>query len=156
MRSTERFTGLATIYGQARPTYPPELVRWCLEQAPAPGLIVDLGCGTGISTRLFATTGHPVIGIDPNADMLATARRPWGRRTIAWAPASIPAYPMRAPIRRRRAGLPLVRPGPHLRRSGAHRHRALRLRGLLERAPGGHALHLAMRPCCARGQRSTR
>ena len=72
MRSTERFTGLATIYGQARPTYPQELVRWCLEQAPAPGLIVDLGCGTGISTRLFASTGHPVIGIDPNADMLAT------------------------------------------------------------------------------------
>ncbi len=37
---------------------------------------MDLGCGTGISTRLFATTGHPVIGIDPNADMLATARLP--------------------------------------------------------------------------------
>ncbi|MBK9075311.1 MAG: class I SAM-dependent methyltransferase [Flavobacteriales bacterium] len=74
MRSTERFTGLANIYGQARPTYPQELVRWCLEQAPAPGVIVDLGCGTGISTRLFASTGHPVIGIDPNADMLATAR----------------------------------------------------------------------------------
>ena len=37
MRSTERFTGLATIYGQARPTYPQELVRWCLEQAPSPG-----------------------------------------------------------------------------------------------------------------------
>ena len=74
MRSTERFTGLATIYGQARPTYPEELVRWCLEQAAAPTLIVDLGCGTGISTRLFASTGHPVIGIDPNADMLATAR----------------------------------------------------------------------------------
>ncbi len=62
MRSTERFTGLANIYGQARPTYPLELVRWCLEQAPAQGLIVDLGCGTGISTRLIATTGHPVIG----------------------------------------------------------------------------------------------
>jgi SAM-dependent methyltransferase len=74
MHPTERFTGLATIYGQARPTYPPELVRWCMEQAPKPGLIVDLGCGTGISTRLFASTGHPVIGIDPNADMLATAR----------------------------------------------------------------------------------
>lgn len=74
MRSTERFTGLANVYGQARPTYPLELVRWCLEQVPAPSLIVDLGCGTGISTRLFATTGHPVIGIDPNADMLAAAR----------------------------------------------------------------------------------
>jgi len=74
MRSTERFTGLANIYGKARPTYPVELVRWCLEQAPSPQLIVDLGCGTGISTRLFASTGHPVIGIDPNADMLATTR----------------------------------------------------------------------------------
>ena len=74
MRSTERFTGLANVYGQARPTYPLELLRWCLEQVPCPQLIVDLGCGTGISTRLFATTGHPVIGIDPNADMLATAR----------------------------------------------------------------------------------
>ncbi len=42
----------------------------------ASNLIVDLGCGTGISTRLFAPTGHPVIGIDPNADMLATARLP--------------------------------------------------------------------------------
>ena len=60
MRSTERFTGLANSYGQARPSYPPELVRWCLEQAPSPQLIVDLGCGTGISTRLFASTGHPV------------------------------------------------------------------------------------------------
>ncbi len=73
MRSTERFTGLANIYGQARPNYPPELLRWCLEQAST-RLIVDLGCGTGISTRLFDTTGQPVIGIDPNADMLTTAR----------------------------------------------------------------------------------
>jgi len=55
-------------------SYPQELVHWCLEQAPAPQLIADLGCGTGISTRLFATAGHPVVGIDPNAEMLATAR----------------------------------------------------------------------------------
>ena len=36
MRSTERFTGLANSYGQARPTYREELVCWCLEQLPAP------------------------------------------------------------------------------------------------------------------------
>lgn len=89
MRPTERFTGLATIYGQARPTYPPELVRWCLEQAPTPGVIVDLGCGTGISTRLFATTGHPVIGIDPNGDMLATARAEGAQDyRVVWHPRS--------------------------------------------------------------------
>ncbi len=89
MRSTERFTGLATIYGQARPTYPPELVRWCLEQAPAPSFIVDLGCGSGISTRLFASTGHPVIGIDPNADMLATVRAEGAQDyRVVWHPRS--------------------------------------------------------------------
>ena len=63
-------------------SYPLELVRWCLEQAPAPGLIVDLGCGTGISTRLFAPTGHPVVGFDfPQAD-----RDRWPAvRVLAWA-----------------------------------------------------------------------
>ena len=71
---TDRFTGLAGLYGQARPSYPPELVRWCSDRVPPHGVIVDLGCGTGISTRLFAATGHQVIGIDPNADMLAAAR----------------------------------------------------------------------------------
>lgn len=76
MRSTERFTSLANIYGQARPTYQQELVRWCLEQVPAPGLIVDLGCGTGISTRLFASTGHPVIGFAPTRTYWPRHSRP--------------------------------------------------------------------------------
>ena len=51
MRSTERFTGLANVYGQARPTYPPELVRWCLEQAPAPGSRLHL-------QRILPTVEH--------------------------------------------------------------------------------------------------
>ncbi|MBK9417486.1 MAG: class I SAM-dependent methyltransferase [Flavobacteriales bacterium] len=34
---------------------------------------MDLGCATGISTRLFAATARG-DGIDPNAGMLATAR----------------------------------------------------------------------------------
>src|SRR5690606_4672034 len=32
-------------------------------------LLVDVGCGTGISTRLFAARGVRVLGIEPNADM---------------------------------------------------------------------------------------
>lgn len=44
---------------------------------------MDVGCGTGISTRAFAATGHPVIGIDPNADMLATARAAGGADYLA-------------------------------------------------------------------------
>lgn len=73
-RPTERFTGLSDLYAKARPSYPPEIIQWCLEQlAEPPKLIVDVGCGTGISTRAFAATGHKVIGIEPNAEMRAAA-----------------------------------------------------------------------------------
>lgn len=71
---TERFTGLSDPYAKGRPGYPTEIIQWCLALTPAPPeLIVDVGCGTGISTRVFAESGHRVIGIDPNADMLASA-----------------------------------------------------------------------------------
>jgi SAM-dependent methyltransferase len=36
-------------------------------------LLVDVGCGTGISARAFATQGLHVIGIEPNAAMRAAA-----------------------------------------------------------------------------------
>lgn len=108
MRSTERFTGLANVYGQARPTYPQELVRWCLEQTPNSDLIVDLGCGTGISTRLFASTGHPVVGIDPNAEMLATARAEGAQDYRGGMPDR-----MALPARRKRGSHPVTAPRLH-------------------------------------------
>lgn len=37
--------------------------------------VVDVGCGTGISTRLVAEAGCEVVGVDPNRDMLDEARR---------------------------------------------------------------------------------
>ena len=73
-RPTERFTGLSDLYAKARPSYPPAIIRWCLDLLPTPPkLIVDVGCGTGISTRAFAETGHATIGIEPNAEMRAAA-----------------------------------------------------------------------------------
>ena len=36
-------------------------------------MLVDVGCGTGISSRLFAARGIRVIGIEPNAEMRAAA-----------------------------------------------------------------------------------
>ena len=38
--------------------------------------LVDVGCGTGISSRLFAARGVPVIGVDPNDEMRAGPKRP--------------------------------------------------------------------------------
>jgi SAM-dependent methyltransferase len=41
---------------------------------PKPNLVVDLGCGTGLSTRCWADRAASVIGIDASADMLRYAR----------------------------------------------------------------------------------
>ena len=76
----ERFTAAAADYVRYRPGYPPEAIDWILATASvATGArIVDLGCGTGIATRLFAERGHDLIGVDPNEEMLGYARREGG------------------------------------------------------------------------------
>jgi SAM-dependent methyltransferase len=72
---TARFKGLANLYAQSRPTYPREAVDFVLATChlgPS-SVFVDVGCGTGISSRLFADRGLRVIGIEPNAEMRARA-----------------------------------------------------------------------------------
>jgi SAM-dependent methyltransferase len=39
------------------------------------GLIVDLGCGSGILARHLLKNGYDVLGVDPSAEMLRIARR---------------------------------------------------------------------------------
>jgi SAM-dependent methyltransferase len=73
----ERFTKSVEAYARYRPDYPAALVDWVLSQAQLQSgdQVVDVGCGTGITSRLFAHRGLRVIGVDPNAAMLAAARR---------------------------------------------------------------------------------
>lgn len=74
----ERFSATASLYSRWRPDYPGALRDYLLALVPASAetpLIADIGCGTGISTRLLAGPGRRVIGIDPNPDMLSEARR---------------------------------------------------------------------------------
>lgn len=83
-----RFGPVAGRYQRARPSYPSALVDWVLAQAGlpahverAPGRvprIADVGCGTGIATRLFAARGFDVVGVDPSAGMLDEARAAGG------------------------------------------------------------------------------
>ena len=51
-----RFSGLADAYARHRPSYPDEAVRAVIARANLgrASLLVDVGCGTGISARLFA------------------------------------------------------------------------------------------------------
>lgn len=67
----DRFTGLANVYARYRPDYPATAIDFLLEHCGlAPGAVaIDVGCGTGISSRQLAGRGLRVIGIEPNADM---------------------------------------------------------------------------------------
>ena len=80
---TERFTGLAGLYSQYRPAYPAAALDFIINRCGLndQSVLVDVGCGTGISSRLFAARGIRVIGIEPNADMrrqAETAQLPLG------------------------------------------------------------------------------
>jgi SAM-dependent methyltransferase len=72
----DRFSAAADLYHRYRPSYPEALLAW-IEQTVGlrpRGRVADVGCGTGISTRLMAARGFDVIGVDPNEPMLAHAR----------------------------------------------------------------------------------
>jgi len=64
-------------YDRLRPKPSAELISLLGQLAPAqpPGLVVDLGSGTGISTFPWSAHAERVIGIEQNPEMLAAARR---------------------------------------------------------------------------------
>jgi SAM-dependent methyltransferase len=84
-----RFTGLADLYARHRPDYPPAVIDLIVGVcALGPDtLLVDVGCGTGISTRLFAARGVPVLGIEPDDGMRSRAEG-----VVAQAGRPAPAY----------------------------------------------------------------
>lgn len=73
--TSEIWTGEAALYDQMRPSPPPVLldIFTQLVHKARPDLVVDLGSGTGLSTRLWGERAHRVIGIEPNVDMRAVA-----------------------------------------------------------------------------------
>jgi SAM-dependent methyltransferase len=76
MDPRERFGATVEDYRRFRPAYPEALIDWLVEDAALAqdSSVIDIGCGTGISSRQLAERGLRVIGVDPNAAMLAEAR----------------------------------------------------------------------------------
>ncbi|MCE9637925.1 MAG: class I SAM-dependent methyltransferase [Planctomycetes bacterium] len=63
--------GIADTYDRFRPTPPRAVVELLTQLAGGsrPSLVVDLGSGTGLSTRLWAGAADRVIGIEPGDEM---------------------------------------------------------------------------------------
>lgn len=73
--NTERFTGFAALYDEFRPS-PPALLADLLTQitrVSKPALVVDLGSGTGLSTRYWLGRAGKTVGIEPTDAMLECA-----------------------------------------------------------------------------------
>ena len=69
--NADRFLGLGQVYDAHRPAMPVAVAELLCRYARVerPALVVDLGCGTGLSTRIWIGRAERVVGIEPNPDM---------------------------------------------------------------------------------------
>ena len=76
---------VATYYARFRRGYPPAAVDVIARAfgLTADDVVVDLGCGTGQLTLPLAARAGTVVGVDPEPDMLAFARR-HAARDVRW------------------------------------------------------------------------
>jgi len=76
-RSGYERAGYADEYDRFRPAPPADLIAVvaALAGTDRPRLVVDIGCGTGLSTRAWAERSDEIIGVEANASMIARARR---------------------------------------------------------------------------------
>jgi SAM-dependent methyltransferase len=70
----EIWSGTSNNYHESRP-FPPKIIleiilSWLNRQ---PDVVVDVVCGTGLSTVIWGDIANKVIGVEPNNDMRATA-----------------------------------------------------------------------------------
>ena len=69
--NVDRFTGFADLYDRYRPS-PPDALAGLMTQFTGlarPSLVIDLGSGTGLSTRYWADKADRAIGVEPAPDM---------------------------------------------------------------------------------------
>ncbi len=71
------FEEVAELYDEVRPSYPEELVEDILSLSgiSADGRILEIGCGPGNATVLFAKRGYKIVGIELGERLAALAVR---------------------------------------------------------------------------------
>ena len=73
-KNADRFKGFAELYDNTRPTCPPYVVEVLTRYlGHCPQTVVDMGCGTGLSTLVWKDAADKIIGIEPSEDMITQA-----------------------------------------------------------------------------------
>ena len=70
----DHFSGHATLYAQARPTYPSALFDWLASLCPQHELCWDAGCGNGQASIALAAHFANVFATDPSDTQIAAAQ----------------------------------------------------------------------------------
>lgn len=70
------FDEVAELYDAVRPTYPPQMVEAVTSVLQGTlGRILEIGCGTGQATLLFAPQGHRITALEPGSNLAALAAK---------------------------------------------------------------------------------
>lgn len=78
----DRFSGFGGLYDRVRPVPPEELGEILARYVRGrPRLVVDIGSGTGLSSRWASSWADEVIGIEPSDDMRSVAEQVAAPRT---------------------------------------------------------------------------
>lgn len=77
----KRFTGKAEDYAKYRPGYPEQIISLLETKTGFDSSkdIADVGCGTGILSKLFLNNGNLVFGVEPNEDMRKKSEKLLGK-----------------------------------------------------------------------------
>ena len=81
----EAYTGFAFVYDLFMDETPYEkwgafLEKSLIEYGITQGIVLELGCGTGIMTEYLAKKGYDMIGVDNSYDMLDVASKKQAQR----------------------------------------------------------------------------
>jgi SAM-dependent methyltransferase len=81
--------GFADLYDRYRPAPPAELldVLTVVAGVDRPSLVVDLGCGTGLSSRAWSDRADGVVGVEPNPGMIERARASTDEQNVSYVEA---------------------------------------------------------------------